>query len=425
MPDVAAARRLLEAGRITEAERALQRVLDADPQNGEALAALGEAALRLGDAERALELLHRAALRIPADPAIHHHLGRAHELCADFASAAEAYAAAVRLDPDRFTSRIHLAASLERARRVEAAVIQYKRALDDAQRRGQWLDRASTPPLLTPLVEHAVGTVRRSRHAAFDRLFAPLRARYGHDSLARVERCVRVFLNEEPPEYPDPRQRPTFLFFPGLPTRAYFRREIFPWIDSLEAATEAIDAELEPLLHSGRGRERVLADELQEAASLKGADAPPSWTGYYFYRHGMRRDDNCAACPATARALDSLPLCRIREHGPEVHFSVFTAGTHLLPHRGVTNTRIVAHLPLIIPEGDCALNVGGEIHRWQRGRVVAFDDTFDHEAWNRARTTRVVLIFDTWNPHLAEVERAALTELVGAIGDFRCAVERA
>ncbi len=421
MTDLAEARELLEAGRIAEAERAFERVVAQDPLNGEALGGLGIAALRGGDAARAVELLGRAALSSPADAAIHQHLGRAHELCADFASAVDAYATAVRLDPHLHTARLHLAISLERVRNPDEAIIQYKRALDDAQREGYWLDRASTPALLRPLVEHAVAAVRRSRHALFDRLFAPLRARYGRDSLDRVERCIRIFLNEEAPEYPDPRQRPTFLYFPGLPTRAYFDRAIFPWIDALEAATPVVEAELEPLLRSGSGREHVLVDEAQEAASLQGADEPPSWTGYYFYRHGIRREDNCAACPSTVRAIDALPLCRIRDHGPEVHFSVFTAGTHLLPHCGVTNTRVVGHLPLIIP-ADCALSVGGEVHRWQRGRVVVFDDTFEHEAWNRSRTTRVILIFDTWNPYLTEVERAALTELVAAIGDFRSAV---
>jgi aspartate beta-hydroxylase len=122
--------------------------------------------------------------------------------------------------------------------------------------------------------------------------------------------------------------------------------------------------------------------------------------------------------------LEALPLGRIREHGPEVLFSVFTAGTHLLPHRGVTNIRSVAHLPLIIPR-DCALQVGGEIHEWKRGEVVVFDDTFEHEAWNRSDQVRVVLIFDVWNPHLTDVEREAMRELVAAIGDFRHAVEGA
>jgi aspartate beta-hydroxylase len=76
-----------------------------------------------------------------------------------------------------------------------------------------------------------------------------------------------------------------------------------------------------------------------------------------------------------------------------------------------------------VPE-DCALKVGGEIHVWREGRAVVFDDTYEHEAWNRSTETRVVLIFDMWNPHLTEAEQAAVTDVVAAIGDFREAVER-
>jgi len=112
-----------------------------------------------------------------------------------------------------------------------------------------------------------------------------------------------------------------------------------------------------------------------------------------------------------------MTLSRIREHGPETLFSVLRPGTHILPHRGVTNTRLVAHLPLIVPKG-CALNVGGEIHEWQKGRCVTFDDTFEHEAWNRSDETRVVLSMDCWNPDLSVPERAAIATLVAGIGDF-------
>jgi aspartate beta-hydroxylase len=81
----------------------------------------------------------------------------------------------------------------------------------------------------------------------------------------------------------------------------------------------------------------------------------------------------------------------------------------------VTNTRLVGHLPLIVPE-DCALVVGGEEHVWQEGRVVVFDDTYEHEAWNRSAKIRVVLIFDIWNPYLTEVERLAVAELMARMG---------
>ena len=119
-----------------------------------------------------------------------------------------------------------------------------------------------------------------------------------------------------------------------------------------------------------------------------------------------------------------MPLSRVPGHGPEALFSVFAPGTHLLPHRGVTNTRLVGHLPLVVP-ADCALRVGDRLHVWREGEVVVFDDTYEHEAWNRSDETRVVLIFDIWNPHLTPAECEALAALVPAIGEFRMAVDAA
>jgi aspartate beta-hydroxylase len=237
-----------------------------------------------------------------------------------------------------------------------------------------------------------------------------------------VEQAVRIHLHLEAPVFPDPRQKPTFLFFPGLPATPYLDKGLILEIEELEAATPDIRAELQALLPSSSGRERVFHTGELEQANLRGLDEPPSWNGYYFFRHGERRADNCAACPITAAALDALPLARVRGHGPEVLYSVFSPGTHLLPHRGVTNTRVVGHLPLMIPD-DCALRVGGEDHHWREGEVVVFDDTYEHEAWNRSDRTRVVMIFDLWNPFLSQPERAVLAELVIAMGEFRAGLE--
>jgi aspartate beta-hydroxylase len=185
----------------------------------------------------------------------------------------------------------------------------------------------------------------------------------------------------------------------------------------LEPQSNAIREELLAVLPQSERSERVFADDAAERKGLGSDQGAPTWNGFYFYRHGERRDENHALCPRTSAVLDAIPLVRIREHAPEVMFSVLTPGTHILPHRGVTNTRVVCHLPLIVPE-NCALVVGGETHAWQEGRAVVFDDTFEHEAWNRGSRTRVVLIIDVWNPHLTAAERDAVAALVEATGDF-------
>jgi len=372
---------------------------------------------------RARGLLERAARLAPEDADSHHHLARVCEAGGDLQGALAADEIAVRLAPDRAILRLAYASGLERRGEKERALLHFARAINEAQSAGQWTSAATTPAALRPRVEHAVATLRRGQQALFHRLLAPLIASYGAASLDRVSAATRIYVGEQQAVYPDARQRPTFFYIPGLRPSAYFDRRLFSWIPAYEKCFDEIKRELQELLPSSRGSERVFGSEALEDENLRGHGTAPSWNGYYFYRHGKRREDNCAACPATAAALDALPLIRIRDHGPEVLFSVFTPGTHLLPHRGVTNARVVSHLALIVPS-DCALRVGGEERVWCEGQTLVFDDTYEHEAWNLSKQVRVVLIADVWNPHLTEAERAAIGDLIAAIGDLQAAVDK-
>jgi len=423
MSTTAEAKALLRQGRVAEAEQLFDQILQRSPNNVEALNAVALASLRRADSRRSIELLDRAVALLPGDALSHYHLGRARSLAGDLVGALDSYATAIRLLPDFHTARLHYAETLDRAGDMERAPIQYLRALQDAQQQGHWLDPATTPRGLQPIVTRGVLLVREARRAMCAQLVEPLQAKFGAAAVERVSEAVRIHIREAEPNVPDPRQQPTFFYVPGLPAAPYLDREMFPWVQAMEGSTAAIQDELRRLLPSTEGRERVFGTAALESVNLRGSAGPPSWNGYYFYRYGVRREDNCQACPATAAALAAVPLCHIRTHAPEVLFSVFTAGTHLLPHRGVTNSRLVAHLPLLIP-ADCALRVGGELHEWQEGRVVIFDDTYEHEAWNRSAEIRVVLIFDIWNPQLTEVEQAAISLLVAAMGDFRQLVDQ-
>jgi aspartate beta-hydroxylase len=237
----------------------------------------------------------------------------------------------------------------------------------------------------------------------------------------RVEECLAIYLGEQKASLPDSRQQPKFLYFAGVPSQPYYPRERFPWLAELEANTAMIREELRSVLSHLHDLESFLqTDSPQDAAGLLRCSGSqlPAWDAYFFHRHGERYDAHRARCPQTAALLDLLPLAHVREHSPETLYSVLRPGTHILPHRGVTNTPLVTHLPLIVPP-DCALRVAGEIHEWQEGRCVTFDDTYEHEAWNNSAETRVVLILDSWNPDLSEAERAVVADLIGAIGDFR------
>ncbi len=415
---------LLRSGRIEEAERAWLDVLERSPLDVQALNMVGLASIRTGQLNRATELLRRAVGVQPAHGTSHHHLARALELLGDLDGARRHYAEAVSLAADLPAARLHLGAVLERLGDHDGALLHYARVMSEMQAQGRWVDAATTPPALRLAVARAAQVVRDGRRAMLLKLLEPLARDYGLDALDRVVRLLRIHLGEELADYPDPRQRPTFLYFPDLPTSPFIDPRLVPAIDAYEAATPRILDELLALLPEARGSERVFLSAEVAAQNLRGTRGDPSWTGHYFYRHGKPRHDNLDACPATAAALAALPLHHVRGHGPEVMFSVFTPGTHLMPHRGVTNTRIVTHLPLIVP-ADCALQVGGETHTWKVGRVVAFDDTYEHSAWNDSGELRVVLIADLWNPHLTEVERLATARIVETLGDFRAAMEAA
>lgn len=417
------AQRLLTEGRMAEAHSAFAAILELDPENAEALNFMALAALRGGDLARALALIEKARLRAANEPLTLYNHGRILAAAERHDEAIHAYREALRFAPNLHAARLNLGQALERVGQSRQAIVAYARALQDAQTAGRWLNPDTTPVAFRPLVERAVRQVKQQRRAMLAHLLEPLVERYGRDAMRRVERSLRVYLLEETLPVPDSGRRPTFFHFPGIPETPYLERKLFPWIDSLEADTERIRAELRSLLPSSQGREAVFGSRELEADHLRGTDQPPTWNGYYFYRHGERRTENCERCSETAAALDRLPLCRIAGHGPEVLFSVFTPGTHLLPHRGVTNIRVVGHLPLIVPDS-CELVVGGRSHRWQSGKVVVFDDTYEHEAWNRSQEIRVVLIFDLWSPHLDQAEREAMTLIIEDIGLFRSEVER-
>lgn len=312
---------------------------------------------------------------------------------------------------------LDLARTREEAQQHGDALLAYYRAIIEAQRQGRWLDAASTPPDLVGRVAYAMRYVKAGRRHFFAHALGPVFDRHGRESLARFAECLAIQVGDRAVLPPDARQRPSILYFPGLPSMPYFDRSLFPWFAALERNAAAIRDELLAVMPQSQRSERVFASDTAERLGLAGERGAPSWQGFYFWRHGERRAENHALCPNTSAVLEELPLVHIAGQAPEVMFSVLEAGTHILPHRGVTNTRVVCHLPLVVP-GNCALVVGGQKHVWREGEAVAFDDTYEHEAWNRGASTRVVLIIDVWNPHLSASEREAVAALAAALRDF-------
>ncbi len=205
------------------------------------------------------------------------------------------------------------------------------------------------------------------------------------------------------------------LHYPFLPADEFLDPEHFPWLGELEAATTMIAAELEAILAEGDA-------ELTPYISLPpgvprnkwtGLDHSLDWAAFHLWKEGERFEAACARAPRTAALVESLPICHIEGRAPNVFFSILKPGSHIPAHTGITNVRSVVHLPLIVPEG-CEFRVGGETRSWLPGRAFVFDDTIEHEAWNRSGQSRAILIVDVWNPHLSDHERAMICRLYEA-----------
>lgn len=210
-------------------------------------------------------------------------------------------------------------------------------------------------------------------------------------------------------------QEPRSYFMPELPTIAFYPRDMFPWMGAIEAETTAIRSELQGLLDGPN----VFAPYIEAEANrpvdrshslLKSED----WTACYLVRNGEVVPEIAERCPRTMKVIEAAPLERVKGRAPFVLFSKLTPGAWIRPHTGFLNTRLVCHLPLIVPDG-CWFRVGAETRNWEEGKAFAFNDTIEHEARNDGSGTRTVLIFNIWRPELTDEERRLVAALFESV----------
>lgn len=208
---------------------------------------------------------------------------------------------------------------------------------------------------------------------------------------------------------------PTHFHFPGLLEREYHDRSLFPWLAELEAATDIIQAEFEAVAAAERAElvPYIQYPEGAPVAQWQALNHSRDWTAIHLWQYGRQVEANARHCPHTIDLIAGFPQPRIGGCSPNAMFSLLAPGTRIPPHHGVANTRLVCHLPLIVPDG-CWFRVGAETRQWQRGKAWLFDDTIEHEALNPSDSLRVILIIDIWHPGLSATEQAAVTALLEA-----------
>jgi len=366
-------------------------------------------ALRRRDTAAALQLIAEAEAASPADPDLKMQKAVVQRVAGDFEGALRTLDEALTLDPYNFVALLAKGAMVERVAGERHAAAVYRNALKIAP--------SELPPGLAPALARAREVVASTEDALEAWLRHELKG-IGADcrgqAAARFDESLRAFAGKAKVY----NSEPLFLHYPRLPAIPFHDRALFPWLPDLEAATDTIRGELEALLATKRGFAPYIdyppGAPVNQWAEL---NHNPRWSSFFLWKDGERQDEACAECPKTAALLESLPLADQPGFAPTAVFSALEAHTHIPPHTGSTNTRLLVHLPLILP-GPARFRVGNEVRDWRMGEAWVFDDTIEHEAWNDASALRVILILDIWNPYLEPAERDLVRAMLTARNRF-------
>ena len=359
----------------------------------------GMNALRRGDYRAAARAFERAIAADPQSGALMRNLASAHRGAGDDQAELKALSQALDVDRRDLVAWMRKAELHQRRGENGEAFGAWNGALALAQPLRPW-----NGPMADSLAQgeaFVAGGVKAMRTVIDDRL-GPLSVTLDNVEARRSKAFVDAALGQRRIYANDCHG----LCYPFLPADEFFDEAHFPWFAELSAATDAIRGELEALIKDpGKAlRPYVRMESGIGETKWSGLDNSLDWGAIFLWEYGEPNRPVLDRCPETARVLESLPVSHIPDRAPSAFFSMLKPRTRIPPHTGVTNTRAIIHLPLIVPE-KCGFRVGGEIRPWVVGQPFAFDDTIEHEAWNGSDQLRSVLIFDVWNPHLTERER--------------------
>jgi aspartyl/asparaginyl beta-hydroxylase (cupin superfamily) len=371
-----------------------------------ALVSEAERAVADGDLSRAADLLEQAAGERGDDPSLWIRAAALRRAAGKPASALDDVHRALAMAPLDFTALLLRASLLQRMGDRQAGEA-WGHAL--AQKPAGDLPQQLASVVAEGDRHHSAWLDARERHMRG--AMAPAEKNATEEERKRIERFRTNALRRTRPFH----SNPTHFHFPELVEREFHPRRLFPWLEGLEAATDILAEELQTVMAAERA-ELVPYIQYEDHMPLdqwRALNRNPDWTAIHLWKNGELVEANARHCPRTLALLEGLPQPRIASSGPNAMFSLLAPNTAIPPHVGVNNARLVCHLPLVVPEG-CWFRVGAETRYWKRGEAFVFDDTIEHEALNPSGELRVVFIFDLWHPDLSDVEREAVSALIGA-----------
>lgn len=367
--------------------------------------AADEAAAR-GDFERARAMLEEAVAAEETNQALWVKLSAMRKASGDLEGALAAVDRSLALSPLDFSALLYRAMLLD-SLGDPAAGEEFGNALAQAPL------EAEVPAQMLPAIAHARKRWEAHQQAFERRLLGAVPADLGSVARRKVERLASNASRRTRPYH----QEPSNFHYPGLPEIEFHDRGAFPELALVEQAADAIRAEFDALVAS-EAAEMVPYIQYPDRVPLrqwKELNRSRDWTAIHLLQNGHRIESNARHCPQTMAVLAQLPQPDVPGASPNAMFSLLAPRTRIPPHTGVANTRLVCHLPLIVPP-NCGFRVGARTREWRIGEAFVFDDTIEHEAWNESDQLRVVFIFDLWAPALSQAEREAVAAVIAASG---------
>ena len=403
--------RAMQSGREQDALGHWERILALDPNHGRTLTAMGQYAFRQGSFDAARTAFQRVVDVDGSDPQQWVNLALVHRSRKDESAEEAAIKSALTTDPADLLALVLRANLLERQGKMHRAAGAYAAVATVAGP----LERLH--PDLRPAVLQAIGFKENYdlKFGAFlDDYLSEQYKQHSGENLKRFADSVDIMVGRKR-RYD---AQPAIFYYPNLAQIEFFDRALFPWLGQIEAATDAIREEFLNVLEVEEGFTPYITyppdAPVNQWAELNNS---PQWSAFHLYKDGSLLANNADKCPQTMSLLDQVPQPVQAGRTPAAMFSLLKPKTRIPPHTGVSNVRLVTHVPLIIPPG-CGFRVGNDVREWFPGKAWVFDDTINHEAWNDSDKLRVVLIFDIWHPHLSEAERAMITALAIGMNQF-------
>ncbi|BAZ20910.1 putative aspartyl/asparaginyl beta-hydroxylase [Kalymmatonema gypsitolerans NIES-4073] len=211
----------------------------------------------------------------------------------------------------------------------------------------------------------------------------------------------------------NPQQKPTLFLYLGLPSKPWYEPDdydVFKIVtNTLEEGAKEIKSELLMNISNKNNFLTPVIDPSSDRSTyeqftdieLPASHKKDDWSLFRLWLDGKFTEEARCLFPKTVNILSKLES--FIDPFEDVYFLVLKPGVVLPPHHDPSNTFITCQLGLIIPES-CGIRVGNETRSWTEGKTLFFDQSVEHEAWNKSQKERVVLLVHLRHPELSKFE---------------------